>query len=229
MTKNAFLAGTIGLIAGLIIGFSVANTINQNAAATAPDRPAPAIDPRTGQTAPGQSQPTGMLEDVQKTLDKARDEPDNYEAQIDAGRMYARIQNFEKALEFFQKAQRLKPEDFEANAFLGNAFLDARQFENAETYYQKALEIRPDNVTVRSDLAATFVQRRQPDYERAFEEFEKALEIDPKHEPTLYNMSIAYLRKGEKENAAKMLEKLREANPESDLVPKLSQLIDNNR
>ncbi len=225
MNKNSILFGIGGLIVGLIIGFSVANSINQNAATDQTSAQNPNV-PQMNQQTQGQMPNGGMLADVQKTLDKAQNEPDNFAAQTEAGRMYARIQNFEKALEFFQKAQRLKPEDFEANANLGNAFFDARQFENAETYYLKALEIEPQNFTVRSDLATTFVQRQNPDYERAFEEFNKALKSKPDHEPTIYNMSIAYLRKGEKENAQKMLEKLKETNPESDLIQKLQQQID---
>jgi len=230
MNKQYVLGGIIGLIIGLVIGFILANSLNrealqnQNIARNTP----PQTDVQTGLPPDHANnlQTEGMLEDVQKSLDKARDEPDNYEAQLEAGRMYSRIQNFEKALEFFQKAQRIKPDDFEANAFLGNAFLDARQFENAETYYKKALELKPDNVTIRSDLASTFIERTNPDYERAFAEFNKALEIDPKHEPTIYNMGIAYLRKGEKQNAQKMLEKLMQASPESDLITKLKNLID---
>jgi Flp pilus assembly protein TadD len=228
MKSNTIFAALIGLAAGLIIGFTVANTLNRNAEVKqtgALDPNASAVNPAGNQSA-GQI-PPGMLENVQKTLEVAQNQPDNYEAQLEAGRMYARIQNFEKALDFFRKAQELKPDDFEANAFLGNAYLDARQFDDAEKYYEKALQIKPDNVTVRSDLAATYIQRDQPDYERAFAEFKKALEIDPKHEATIYNMGIAYLRKGEKENAQKVVEQLKAANPESDLIPKLEQLVAN--
>lgn len=229
MNKNGILFGIVGLIVGLIVGFSGANYLNRNAPANQPVANNQNIPPMQQQGNPpmqGQNPQGGMQADVQKTLDKAEQEPKNFEAQINAGMMYARIQNFEKALEFFQKAQLLKPDDFEANAMLGNAFLDARQFENAETYYAKALEINPKDVTIRSDLATTFLERNQPDYERAFAEFNKALELDPKHEATIYNMGIAYLKKGDKANAQKTVENLKTANPNSDLIAKFQKILE---
>jgi tetratricopeptide (TPR) repeat protein len=228
MGKNSLLFGMIGLIIGLIIGFSGANYLNRNT--TTPNNAAqnqlppqtanPPINPR------GVNPKGGMLPDVQKNIDQANAEPENYDAQITAGELYARIGNFEKALEFYQKAQRLKPDDFVTNASLGNAFFDARQFENAETYYEKALEIKPDDVNVLSDLGTTYVERRSPDYEKALIQFEKVLKLKPNHEPTIYNLGIAYLRKGDKENARKTLNQLKELTPNSDLVARLEKIID---
>jgi tetratricopeptide (TPR) repeat protein len=78
------------------------------------------------------------------------------------------------------------------------------------------------------NLGTTFVERPSPDYERAIKEFKTALEIDPKHEPTLYYLGIAYLRKGEKENADSMLAELEKANPTSSLIGRLKQNIEAN-
>ncbi len=228
MGKNSLLFGIIGLIIGLIIGFSGANYLNRNTITpnnTAQNQLSPqagnqTINPR------GVNPKGGMLPDVQKNIDQANAEPENYEAQITAGELYARIGNFEKALEFYQKAQRLKPDDFVTNASLGNAFFDARQFENAETYYEKALEIKSDDVNVLSDLGTTYVERRNPDYEKALVQFEKALKLEPNHEPTIYNLGIAYLRKGDKENARKILNQLKEINSNSDLAARLEKIID---
>lgn len=228
MTKNSLTFGILGIVIGLVIGFTGANYLNRNDSAPQNAGLTPGGIPPQNPNQPFNQPPGtqgGMLPDVQATIDKAANEPDNYEAQIKAGEMYARIRNFEKALEFYQKAQRLKPEDFEANASLGNAFFDARQFENAETYYVKALEINPQDLNVLSDLGTTFVERRDPDYDRAINQFQKVLEIDPKHEPSIYNLSLAYLRKGDRENAQKTLARLKEANPNSDLIARLEQIV----
>ncbi len=230
MGKNNILFGIIGLIVGLVIGFWGANYLNK----TSPNPSVAQNQIQNPNGVPPQANPQGqtsqgnMLPDVQKVLDKAQNEPNNYEAQIKAGEMYAQIQRADKALEFYQKAQKLKPNEFEANASLANAFFDSRQFENAETYYLKALEIKSNDVNVLTDLGTTFVERNNPDFDKAIEYFNKALEIKSDHEPTLYNLGIAYLRKGEKENAQKALEKLKEATPNSQLISRLEQIINKN-
>jgi Flp pilus assembly protein TadD len=229
MNKNSLITGVLGIVIGLIIGFFIANSLNKNAlnsSQSVTESIAGNAGQSLNQADQGQPRSGEMVADVQLALDKAKNEPENYRAQIDAGKMYQKIQNFDQALPYFQKAQKLKPEAFEANALLGNAFLDVRQYENAETYYGKALEINPKDVTIRSDLASTYVQRTNPDYEKALSEFEKALEIDPNHEPTIYNIAIAYLRRGDKENAQKSLEKLKQTNPKSDLIANLEKLVD---
>lgn len=228
MNKQSISFGIIGLIAGLIIGFAVANSINRNAVQTTQNtQQVPNLPVNNPQAQGKPPQQGGMLADVQKTIDKATNNPEDFQAQVEAGRMYAQIQRFDKALAFFQKAQQLKPNDFQANALLGNAYFDDRQFENAEKAYAKALELKTD-VTVQSDYATTFFQRTNPDYERAIKEFEKALKIDEKHEPTLYNMALAYLKMDDKENAQKTFERLKSVNPNSLLIQRFEQILNSN-
>lgn len=227
MGKNAITFGILGLIFGLVIGFTGANYLNRDVVSVNNTPQTPILNPNSQQSQmpPIQNNQTGMLPDVQKVIDKAIAEPENYEAQIKAGEMYSRIQNFDKALEFYQKAQKLKPNDFESNASLGNVYFDARQFVNAATFYQKALEIKPDSVSIISDLGTTYVERSKPDYAMAISQFNKALQLKVNHEPTLYNLGIAHLRNGEKQKAKETLEKLKNSSPESDLIARLENVI----
>ncbi len=231
MGKNSLIFGSLGLIFGLIIGFTGANYLNREVISVNSNLPQNQIpNPNPNQQQPpisqtGIPQQTGMLPDVQKVIDQAVAEPENYEAQIKAGEMYARIRNFEKALEFYQKAQQIKPDEFESNASLGNAFFDARQFENAETYYAKALEIKPDDINVITDLGTTYVERRQPNFDKAISQFEKVLKIKPEYDLAIYNLGIAYLRNGNKDKAQESLNLLRTTNPNSDLVERFQKVI----
>ena len=56
-----------------------------------------------------------MLPEVSDTLDAAKNEPNNFEAQIKAGDMYAKIQKFDTAAEFYEKANQVKPDDYRNN------------------------------------------------------------------------------------------------------------------
>ncbi len=205
----------IGLTIGLVIGFYGANYLNRNANA-----------PTSVQTSnipinPNQpARPGVQMPDVQKVLDTAKNEPQNYEAQIAAGEMYARIRRFDKALEFYQKAYEIKPGDFDANVKLGNAHFDAKQYIKAETFYAKALEIKNDP-DVRTDYGLTFFLREPSEVDQAIAEYRESLKINPKHELALQNLGAALEEKGDKEGLQKVLARLKEVNPQNSLVQKL--------
>jgi tetratricopeptide (TPR) repeat protein len=228
MQKNNVLFGIVGLIVGLVIGFFVANSINRNAisetevASTSPDTTS--VLDHGVKDAPV-TQPKGALADVQTKLDKANNEPTNFAAQMQAGDMYSQIEKFDEAIKFYEKGVALNPNNLQANLVLANALFDLKQFENAEKYYTKALMIDPKNIDARTDLGTTLVERANPDFERAVKEFQKSLEADPKHEPTLYNLAVVYARKGDAENAQKMLAQLESVNPASQYVGKLKQTL----
>lgn len=208
----------------MAIGFFGANTLNREATATAdiPGNP-PLFDQQTlQQSVPGNAPPQGgMMPDIQQKLDRAMKEPQNFEAQMEAGDMYAQIQKYETAIEFYQKGLAIKPDERQANIVLANAFFDLKKFSDAGKYYTKALELDPNDINARTDLGTTFVEQQPPDFDRAIKEFETALEIDPKREATLYNLGVAYFRKGDMEKSKEILSRLEAINPNTQLVSKL--------
>ena len=228
MSKN-LLFGIGGLLIGLFIGFFAANRINRDADPVqnpASLQPSGQIHSQQIQSADiKEIQPDAMMPDVQQTLDKAKNEPQNIEAQIAAGDMYSQIGRFEQAIVFYQKAQEANPKNFQANVKLANAFFDTKQFARAEEFYKKALDINPDDVNARSDLGSVYIERENPDYDLAVKEFETSLKTDPNHQPTLYNLGIAYFKKGETEKVKQIISRLEKAEPNGQLTVKLKQLV----
>ena len=222
MNIKSLLLALAGVVVGFIIGFAVANSLNRNTIAT---QIAPANNPQLNEPNPQPNLSGEMMPDVAETLDTAKNEPNNFAAQMKAGDMYAQIGRFDEAVKFYEAGVKLKPNDLQANLALANSYFDSKQYENAEKYYAKVLEINPKDVNARTDLATTLVERANPDYDRAVKEFQQSLAIDPKHEPTLYNLAVAYLRKGDTENAQKTLTQLEQANPNSRLVERLKQIF----
>ena len=229
--QKQILSGAIGLIIGLIIGFIAANSINRNSQTTAI---ATTAEPNSAfqnqQTVVGVKDQTPPLTqgkplpEVSEKLDKAQKEPNNFEAQVQAGDMYSRIKGFERAAEFYEKAHQIKPDDYETIVKLGNTYFDSGKFEQAEKWYQQALAKKADDVNVRTDLGITFVERANPDLDRAVNEFQISLETNPKHEPTLYNLGIAYFKKGNTEETNKILAQLETINPNGQLAERLRQI-----
>jgi tetratricopeptide (TPR) repeat protein len=216
------------LFIGFFAGFFVSNSINRNAnsQATLPEGhgDAPFLNQQT-QVASVKEPNAAPLPEVTETLDKAKKEPENFDAQMKAGDLYRKIRGFERAVEFYNNAASLKPTEYEKIVQLGNAYFDIGQFEKAELFYTQALAKKPDDVGVRTDLGITFVERQNPDYDRAIKEFQNSLANNSKHEPTIYNIAIAYYKKGDTENAQKYASQLEQINPKSELNGRLKQLF----
>ncbi len=237
MQKNISF-GIIGLIIGLVIGFFVANGINRREIAQQTAIPtdsvnAPFAHPQNQQTvsvkpneAGGGGKATGArLPEVTETLDAAKNEPNNFDVQMKAGDMYAKIQNFNTAVEYYEKANAIKPDDYATVVKVGNTYFDGQQFEKAEKWYAQALAKKPEDVNVRTDLGITFVEREKPDLDRAVKEFQTSLQTDPKHEPSLYNLGIAYYKKGNLDEAKKVLTQLQTVNSGGQLAGKLDKIL----
>ena len=234
MTKDNFLFGIIGLLIGAIAGFMVANNINRGALQPQPTASAPpsasagAANPNLPPDHPpvgsfgGETQ-NAPLPQVTEAVEKAKKQPEDFEAQMTAGDLYYQVQRFEEAAKFYEQANKLKPNEQEPVVKLGNAYFDAEKFEQAEKWYQAALQKEPNDVNVRTDLGLTFFLRTPRDIDRALKEYQLALSVDPNHEITLQNLVIAYREKDDTENLQKAMERLKKVNPNNPAVLQSSQ------
>lgn len=182
MTRENILFTIIGLLLGFIVGFMFASSMSQKAAlqpATASTQALPADHPPVGgdQNATNQQ---GMLTEVQQTIEKARSEPDNFDAQVKAAELYYRIQRFDKAIEFLLKANQLKPTDYQTVVTLGVANLDAGHYDTAEKWYRVAMKMKSDDVMVLAGLAMATLQRG--DAKAAEDAIAKLEKVDPNSE-----------------------------------------------
>lgn len=212
----------IGLLGGMIIGFLFANTVNQKGAA-----------PITGAILQNANMPAGhpevpgtgggMQPEVQAAINQAKKEPDNFDAQLKAAEFYYQIQRFDGSIEFLKRANQLKPDNREVIVHLGNAYFDTGKYEEAEKWYTTALAKKADDVDVRTDLGLTFIFRDKPNYDRAIQEFQRSLALDPNHPQTLQNLTVAYTKKGDAARANETLAKLEGLDPANESIQKLRE------
>ena len=213
------------LVLGLVVGFLSANYLNRQETANQLS-PAGANPAATGGVPVSQlGTQGGMMPDVAAALDQARNNPGDFVAQMNAADMYLQIQRADKAQEFLDAAAKIEGLNADQTVRLANSYFDVRQFDAARPLYLKAVEMKPEDINVRADLGVTFMEGSSPDFDRAFKEFESALKINPKHEPTLFNLGIAHLKKGDVEMAKKTLSRLEEATPGNELATRLKQAI----
>ena len=230
MKKDNILFGVFGLIVGLVVGFVFANSVNKTGFEKAPTQTASAGAPANNPAIPpdhppigtsaGDSMQTAPVPQVMESIEKAKQQPQNYEAQMTAADLYYQIQRFDDAAKYYEAAIRLKPAAAEPLIKAGNAYFDAEKYEIAEKWYLSALEKEPKNINVRTDLGLTFFLRTPRDVDRAIKEYKVALGIDANHEITLQNLVLAYGENSDKENVKVTVDRLKTINPNNPAVTK---------
>lgn len=233
MNKENILFAIVGLMGGLILGFLFANSMNRSAAmpnttvsAMSQNSNMPPGHPDVPNQGGGSDKSMGAsAPEVQAAIEKARKEPDNFDAQLGAAEFYYQIERYDGAIEFLLQANKLKPDSYQVLVQLGNTYFDSDKFSEAENWYSKALSIKPNDVNVRTDLGLTFLLRPNPNYDRAILEFKHSLETDPKHIKTLQNLTVAYTKKGDAANAKATVAKIESIEPTNASIPRLKDEI----
>ncbi len=163
MTRENLLFAIIGILLGFIVGFMSASVMSQKYAAapvpaTAGSGTLPADHPPVGAQSAG-GDPQAMRAEVTASIEKARNEPKNFDAQLKAAELYYQIQRYDQAIEFLLKANQINPTDQRTVALLGMVNLDAGHYDTAEKWYLAAMKMKEDDVMVLSGLAATRLEK----------------------------------------------------------------------
>jgi len=187
MTRDNLLFGIIGILLGFIGGFLLAGNITQREAAmranpqSAQSGQLPANHPPIGSdqatTGEGGQQ---MLASVQTAMKQARENPNDFEAQVTAAKLEYQIGRYDQAIEYLLAANKLKADDADVLSMLGEANMDAKHWDAAVKWYKAALLKRP------SDLASMdgycFVLLQSGDAKAAEEAINKLAKADPNNQ-----------------------------------------------
>jgi tetratricopeptide (TPR) repeat protein len=185
MTRDNLLFAIIGILLGFICGFLLAGNISQREAAMR----ASAMSAQAGQqNLPANHPPIGgdqtsgeggqqMLASVQTAMKQARENPNDFDAQVTAAKLEYQIGRYDQAIEYLLAANKLKPDNAEVLGMLGEANMDAKHFDAAVKWYQAALTKNP------KDLASLdgycFVLLQNGDAKTAEDAIKKLEKIDP--------------------------------------------------
>ena len=94
----------------------------------------------------------------------------------------------ESKVSAFKAAAEQEPKSPAPRVQLGNLYFDAERYADAITWYSAALALKPDDADVSTDLGVSYYYTNQAD--RALEQFQKSLQINPKHAKTLLNIGV---------------------------------------
>src|SRR6266567_8880751 len=183
MTRDNLLFAIIGMLLGFIIGFMLHGIMTQrdatsraNAGSAQQGQSLPPNHPPVGNDS-GTGDPQQIFTQVQAAMKQAREQPNNFEAQLTAAKLEYQIQRFDQAIEYLLAANKLKPTDFDVLAMLGVANLDGGHFDAAEKWYRAALQKKPDDMPSLDGLCAALLSKG--DAKGAEEAINKLAKIDP--------------------------------------------------
>jgi tetratricopeptide (TPR) repeat protein len=183
MTRDNLLFAIIGLLLGFIIGFIFASSMSQRYGSGAPGalssgQNLPADHPpiQSGDT----QNPQQVFAQVQAAMKKAREEPDNFDAQVTAAKLEYQVQRYDQAVEFLLKANQLKPNDYDVVVMLGAANLEGSHYDMAEKWYKVALAKKPEDVGVLASVA--YMQLQKGDAKAAEKAIANLEKVDPNNQ-----------------------------------------------
>ncbi|HZM98888.1 MAG TPA: tetratricopeptide repeat protein [Pyrinomonadaceae bacterium] len=182
MSRENLLFGIIGILLGFIVGFMFASSMSQKtqqAQVASAGQSLPADHPPVGAQNP-MGNPEEVRAQVTESLEKARNEPKNFEAQVKAAELYYQIGRYDQSIEFLLKANQIQPTDYRTVTLLGLTNLDAGHYETAEKWYRAALKMRQDDVMVLAGLAAATLEKG--DAKAAEDAIAQLEKVDPNSE-----------------------------------------------
>jgi tetratricopeptide (TPR) repeat protein len=201
MTRDNLLFAIIGVLIGFIIGFMLANSILTREAAqraapqTAQQGPLPPNHPPVG--GDQNTDPQQTFTQVQEAMKKAREHPDDFDAQLQAAQLEYQIQRYDQAIEYLLVANKLKPNDSNVLGMLGVANLDGGHFDAAEKWYRAALIKKPDDLAVLDGLCAALLSKG--DAKGAEEAINKLAKADPTNQDLpQFKAKLAEIKAGKK-------------------------------
>ena len=109
------------------------------------------------------------------------------------------LQNYEKAVAFYNKALTINPNYGDSWANLGSALKMQGRSGKAIAAYSKALVINPDNAAVHNNMGVALQDLNKLD--EAIEAFDKALQLKPDYPEAYNNIGISLRDQGKAEKA----------------------------
>ncbi|HUF05173.1 MAG TPA: tetratricopeptide repeat protein [Aridibacter sp.] len=238
MNTKIIAAAFIGIVAGFTAGFLIANSLNRSELEAAKTEAAQL----NRSSAPPRSRAENMElsdEEIRAKIAEADRIADNFEFQKTLGLAlytYAAMKQDARLLEdvakLLERAHNLNPDDYDVLVSLGNVSFDLGQIrkdealnEKARELYRKALAKNEKDANVKSSLGVSFLASQEPEPQKAIEELNSAVGIDPRNIKALRYLAQAYAETGDKENAAKYLAELKKVDPENPAIAELEKRI----
>jgi tetratricopeptide (TPR) repeat protein len=214
MNKESVLFSLVGVGFGLFFGLAFVTWANHRA------QQQPVVTEAAGESAGEQNA------EAEAAIKRARENPNDFDAQMEGARAYYDSQRYDDAVDLLLRANELQPTNVEPVVALAHVNADAGNYKAAEKWYVAALGMKPDDAEARASLGRVLLLAQPPDYARAVAELRRALQTDPRHEPSLQFLAFALSRTNDERGAREAVERLEKINPNNAALPRLREEIE---
>jgi tetratricopeptide (TPR) repeat protein len=229
MSRENILFGVVGLLLGYVIAFHLVVHINQTRPGGGSDslpEGHPALAGGVGASGVDAQRLKSAADAAARAADDA---PKDFDAQVRAAEAYIQASGFDDAAGFLVRANTLRPDDYNTLVRLGTVYSAASRFDEAERWYKAALDKNPNDLDARSELALTYFMRTPPQGDRAVAELRRNLEADPRHLPSLHNLTLMLLEIKRYDEAEATLDKIAKIKPDYEQLPRLRAEVEKAR
>ncbi|HJR08457.1 MAG TPA: tetratricopeptide repeat protein [Pyrinomonadaceae bacterium] len=233
MNTHKILFAVAGLVAGCLIGFFFASSVDRKELEGLRAEVARArqnTNSQQGATANGKSgdadtESMPSEDEMRELIAKAdaKSSDTDYQRKVGQGiYMYALSTGkpalLPEAVRLLKRAHEADPKNYETTVLVGNSLFalaqasDASKYADARVYYNKALATKPEDTNVHTLLGMTYFFGQPSEPERAIKEYRKSLAAEPRHEMALQSLASALIATGAIEEAQKRIEELQAVN-----------------
>jgi len=222
--NRKYTIALIGLAAGFLVSFFFTQNYNKsNAAPTAS-----ASQSGTPNAAGGGPNQQAMMGQVQQIVEKARSNPNDFQAQVEAAKVFNQVGRIAETADYLKKAYAIDPNKFNelgAAGFMGQYYFEQKNYPEAETWFNRAIKAEPNDADLYVALAETYVQREPPQPDQAITQLQQALKVDPKSGHALGHLVEAYALKKDARDAEDTFNRLKSTDPTNQRIPVLETMV----
>lgn len=144
-------------------------------------------------------------------LKQVKDNPNDITARINLGWALLELNQYEKAAKEFERALQLDPRNETAKYDIAVLLTREGKMAEAEAKFEEIINANPKFVKARHDLA--LVKMNLGKYDDALKQYDYVIVSRPGNADVIYQMGIAYEKKGEKSKAKEYYAKALEYDP----------------
>jgi tetratricopeptide (TPR) repeat protein len=156
-------------------------------------------------------------------------DPDNMAALLNQGAFYMRLNQPEKAQEYYELAVAKYPQDPMSHRSIANYFAATGDIEKAEEHFRKSFDLDPEDQNTMFSLTRFFMANKEPGKVETY--YKEAIELSSEPVDMSINLANFKISQGQREEGLEILNNLLAEEPEHrNLILRLAELyIEDNK